>query len=83
MDSERVPFAAHRLGKFAADFFARDRALRRLIKQIGAPPDRKHAAQIAACLGNIAGADGLALDAVGIEQAVAAPAFEHRGEFPG
>ena len=45
--------------------------------------DREHAAQIAARLGDIAGADRLALDAVGIEQAVAAPAFEHGGELPG
>ncbi len=61
----------------------RRRALRRVVGDVGMAADREHAAQIAARLGDVAGADRLALDGVGIEQAVAAPAFERGGELPG
>ncbi len=83
MDAEREPFAAHRLGELAADFGARRRALRRVVGDIGMRAGREHAAQIAARLGDVAHADRPALDGVGIEQAVAAPAVEHGVELPG
>ena len=82
MGAEREPFAAHGLGKFAADFFARRRALRRVVEEIGVRGNRQHAAQIAARFGDVARANRLALAAVGIEQAIAAPAFDRGGKLP-
>ena len=82
MNAERVPFAAHDFAELAPDPFPRRRALWRGVEQIGMPADRKHPPQIAACFHDIAGADRLALGAVGIEQAVAAPALDHGGELP-
>ena len=47
------------------------------------PRGREHATQIAARLGDVARGDGLALDGVGVEQGIAAPAFEHCSKLPG
>ncbi len=83
MDAERVPFAAHDFAELAPDSLRVRCALRRVVEQIVMPADRKHPAQIAARLRDIAGADRLAFGAVGIEEAVAAPALDHGGELPG
>jgi len=83
MDAEREPFAAHGLGDFAANFVAGRRTLWCIVEQIGMRIDRQHAAQIAGGLGDVAGADRLALGAVGIEQGVAAPALQCGSELPG
>ena len=83
MDAERVPFTAHDFAELAPDPLTRRFALWRWVEQIVMPADRKHPAQIAACFHDIAGADRLALGAVGIEEAVAAPALDHGGKLPG
>ena len=78
-----MPFTAHDFAELAPDPLTRRFALRGRVEQIGMPADRKHPAQIAACLRDVARADRLAFGAVGIEEAVAAPALDHGGELPG